>query len=127
MRVIIIGSGNVATILGRRILQAGHEIIQVVSRNAAHASLLAGELGGSWSDDWTDIGADAELYVAAVSDNALHSFGRQVSLQDRLVVHTAGAVPQEVLIKTSKHFGVLYPLQSLRKGPAPIQRIPFPG
>jgi predicted short-subunit dehydrogenase-like oxidoreductase (DUF2520 family) len=125
MRVIIIGSGNVATIMGRLILRAGHEIVQVVGRNAEPTALLAGELGGSWSDDWANIRTDAELYIVALSDNALLSFGLEVSLSDRLVAHTAGAVPQAVLVNTSKHFGVLYPLQSLRRGPAPIPEIPF--
>ncbi len=33
MKVVIIGAGNVATVLGKKILEAGHEILQVVGRN----------------------------------------------------------------------------------------------
>jgi predicted short-subunit dehydrogenase-like oxidoreductase (DUF2520 family) len=125
MRVVIIGSGNVATVLGRRILLAGHEIVQVVGRNIGYAALLAEELGGSWSDDWANIHRDAGLYVVALSDSALLTFSSQIFLPDKLVAHTAGAVPQGVLINTSKQSGVLYPLQSLRKGAGPIPEIPF--
>jgi predicted short-subunit dehydrogenase-like oxidoreductase (DUF2520 family) len=125
MRVVIIGSGNVATVLGRRVLLAGHEIGQVVARNAGHAASLAGELGGSWSDDWANIRRDAGLYIVALSDSALLSFSSRVSLPDKLVAHTAGAVAQGVLINTSKQSGVLYPLQSLSKEAGSIPEIPF--
>ena len=33
MRVVIIGAGNVATVFGRLIAKANHEIIQVVGRD----------------------------------------------------------------------------------------------
>jgi predicted short-subunit dehydrogenase-like oxidoreductase (DUF2520 family) len=36
-------------------------------------------------------------------------------LGDKLVVHTAGSITKDVLEKTSTSYGVLYPLQSLRK------------
>jgi predicted dinucleotide-binding enzyme len=39
--IVIIGSGNVASVLGRKFKAAGHEIIQVLSRNAKAASQLA--------------------------------------------------------------------------------------
>ena len=41
MKVVILGSGNVATVLSTLIKKAGHEIVQVVSRNRDHAVILA--------------------------------------------------------------------------------------
>ncbi len=43
MDIVIIGSGNVATVLGRKFKAAGHNIVQVFSRNAAAATQLAYE------------------------------------------------------------------------------------
>jgi predicted short-subunit dehydrogenase-like oxidoreductase (DUF2520 family) len=41
------------------------------------------------------------------------------------VVHTAAAVPAEVLKNVSRNYGVLYPLQTLRKEQTNIPPIPF--
>ncbi|MBL7748604.1 MAG: NAD(P)-binding domain-containing protein, partial [Chitinophagaceae bacterium] len=43
MNIVLIGSGNVATVLGRKFKAAGHTILQIYSRNASAASELAYE------------------------------------------------------------------------------------
>jgi len=48
-----------------------------------------------------------------------------LSLPGKLVVHTGGSVPREVLLEVSVHSGVLYPLQSLRKELRPYPEIPL--
>jgi predicted dinucleotide-binding enzyme len=40
MDIVILGSGNVAAVLGRKFKAAGHTILQVISRNASAASNL---------------------------------------------------------------------------------------
>jgi predicted short-subunit dehydrogenase-like oxidoreductase (DUF2520 family) len=125
MRVVIIGSGNVASVLGRRILRAGHSIVQVVGRNPGRTALLAGQLDCPFAIGWTDLTLDGECYLVALSDSALFSFAAHVTLSGKLVVHTAGAVPGDVLVNCSAHGGVLYPLQSLRQGADPLTEIPI--
>jgi predicted short-subunit dehydrogenase-like oxidoreductase (DUF2520 family) len=126
MKVVIIGSGNVATVMGRLMLGAEHEIIQVISRNEEHAALLAGQLGNaSYTGDWAALSQDGELYLAAVSDSALLSLGERIALPEKLVVHTAGAVVRDVLRPVSRINGVLYPLQSLRKEIRPYAEVPL--
>ncbi|HVM88619.1 MAG TPA: Rossmann-like and DUF2520 domain-containing protein [Puia sp.] len=115
MKIVIIGSGNVATVLGRRIFKAGHEIVQVISKHQAHAAVLAKELGCNYASGFNCTIKEADLYIIAISDNALIEIGRHLLLDDRLVVHTAGSVSKTILKKVSKNYGVLYPLQSLRK------------
>jgi predicted short-subunit dehydrogenase-like oxidoreductase (DUF2520 family) len=115
MKVVIIGSGNVATVLGRRILHAEHEIIEVVSKNEAHTKILADELHCDYSNNFINISDQADLYIVAVSDNALTDLATQLRLQNKIVVHTAGSVSKNILQDMSKNFGVLYPLQTLRK------------
>ena len=76
MRVVIIGSGNVATVLGRLIKRNEHEIVQVVSRNADHAKALANELQCPFSDNNSVIDKDADLYLVAVSGLTLRQLER---------------------------------------------------
>ncbi|HEY4208643.1 MAG TPA: DUF2520 domain-containing protein [Puia sp.] len=123
MQIVIIGSGNVATVLGGRLRDAGHRIVQVYSRAPEHAIRLAAELQCGYVSSWEDIDREAELYLAALSDDALRTL--ESPLPDKLVVHTSGAVPKEVLLKLSPHYGVLYPLQSLRKELRPYPEMPL--
>jgi predicted short-subunit dehydrogenase-like oxidoreductase (DUF2520 family) len=125
MKVTLIGSGNTATVLGRRIALAGHEIVQVYSRNREHGSLLADEFGCPVTDAWAEIGREAGLYLVALSDGAIPALGADLSLPGKLVVHTAGAVSKEVLAGITADYGVLYPLQSLRKEIRAPQEIPL--
>ena len=115
MRVLIIGAGNVATVLGRLIKEANHEIVQVISRNKATAAALAAELGCAHTDDFTNIDQSADLYLVAMSDAALNELPEKIQLGNKLIVHTAGAISKDVLKDISQQYGVLYPLQSLRK------------
>lgn len=115
MRVVIIGAGNVATVFGRLMIKANHEIIQVVSRNIVNARSLASELGCSFADDPKILDISADIYVVAMADAALNGIHESYSLGDKLIVHTAGAISKDILKMVSINYGVMYPLQSLRK------------
>ncbi len=125
MKVVIIGSGNVASVLGRLINRNQHQVVQVVSRNAAHAKILADELQCSFSDNNSVIVKDADLYLVAVNDGALYELNKTFHLGNKLILHTAGSVPRDVLKDISVNYGVLYPLQSLRKERYYNTDIPF--
>lgn len=114
MKSVIIGSGNVASILGMKILQAGHEILQVSGRNTQKVNLLAEKLHCPSNDDFRYISREAELYLVAISDDALPDLHKFLHLDHALVVHTAGSVGMNILSKVSVNNGVLYPLQTLR-------------
>lgn len=47
MKVILIGAGRLATNLGKALLEAGHDILQVYSRTMESASALATLAGGA--------------------------------------------------------------------------------
>ncbi|MEO6231044.1 MAG: NAD(P)-binding domain-containing protein, partial [Ferruginibacter sp.] len=49
MKIVLIGSGNVATVFGKLLRHAEHEIVQVISRNATNANELADALGAAWT------------------------------------------------------------------------------
>ena len=125
MKIAMIGSGNVATVLGRLIVQKGHQVVQVISRDASHAKILAAEFGASFADFNGQPDSYADLFIIAISDTALENFFVQDGLQDKIIVHTAGSVSKDILISFSTRYGVLYPLQSLRKEMTIIPPIPF--
>src|SRR5690349_4665716 len=115
MNIVLIGSGNVATVLGRVIKSFGHTIKEVVSRNKTHAQTLAAELNATAQSNINSTTKEAHIYIIAVADNAIETVAKQLRLNDKIVVHTSGAVSKNVLQNVSERFGVLYPLQSLRK------------
>lgn len=121
----MIGSGNVATVLSRLCMQSGHTIIQIMSRHIDNAKILADELGCSFTnyDGVTDM--DADIYIVAISDGVLFDLNKSFSLGNKLIVHTAGSVSKEVLKDISTNYGILYPLQSLRKEMVGIPEVPL--
>ncbi len=125
MRIVIIGSGNVGSVLGRLCKQNEHEIIQVFSRNANQAVLLAKELKCALTDQLNCIDTEADLYLVALTDAALVDLKNHLFLGNKLILHTAGSVSKEVLKDISLQYGVLYPLQSLRKEMTYSEDIPF--
>src|SRR6476661_7567421 len=125
MRIVLLGSGNVATVLGRLFTASGQAIEQVYSRNPEHASTLASELQATSTHQPNQIYHDADLYVAALSDTALYDLASILTLKKGLLVHTAGSVPMDVLAPCAVNYGVLYPLQSLRKDMQTRPEIPF--
>ena len=125
MQVVIIGSGNVAHVLGGKLKTAGNSIRQIYSRNLHQATLLANKLGSQPIDDFANLTLYADLYLLAVSDTAIPLVVAEMPLVSGLLVHTAGSVPMQVLEPAAQKYGVLYPLQSLRKEKTDYKDIPF--
>ena len=125
MKVVIIGSGNVATVLGGRLFESGHAILQVVARRPEAAAGLARQWDAGCTTEWTELRPDADIYIVAISDKAVADLPAMVQLPGRLVVHTAGAVPLRALAGVSERCGVLYPLQSLRSEIRPFPEFPL--
>jgi predicted short-subunit dehydrogenase-like oxidoreductase (DUF2520 family) len=125
MDIVLIGSGNVATVLGRKFISAGHRIVQVVGRNAKAASALAYEWNTVSTNYLIAINKTAEVYIIAVSDDAIDDVVRGLKLPGKIVAHTAASVPKEILKKTTEHYGVFYPLQSLNKDMKTLPDMPI--
>ena len=115
MTLVIIGAGNVATVLGRLFIKNGHSVLQVVSRSSNTAQELATELACDFTDNSASVNMMADIYLVAIADKELVGLGGQLQLGNKLVVHTAGSVSKDVLKNISNNYGVIYPLQSLRK------------
>lgn len=125
MKVVLVGSGNVATVLGKVIHNAGHEIVQVLSRNENHAKELATIFNCSSGSFKTPDYKEADIYLLAITDTALYHLDQYIQLGNKLVVHTAGSVSKEVLKNVSSRYGIIYPLQSLIKDSTGDSEIPL--
>ncbi len=124
MQIVIIGTGNVASVLGRKFVAAGHTIVQVVGRNSTAASALAYEWNTVSTDYLSIINQQADVYLLAVSDMALPAVAGELKLPGKVVAHTAASVPADVLKTVTDHYGVFYPLQSIRKEMTALPEIP---
>ncbi|HEY2722901.1 MAG TPA: Rossmann-like and DUF2520 domain-containing protein [Chitinophagaceae bacterium] len=125
MNIVIIGTGNVATILGKKFKEVGHHITQIFGRNAAAASKLAYQLDTKSTNYWSVIRKDADVYLIAVSDDVIQEVAKHVHLPGKVIAHTAASVGKEVLKTMSNHYGVFYPLQTLRKDLDVLPEVPI--
>ena len=121
-RITLIGSGNVGYHLGRRLHAVGVEVVQVFSRDKEKADKLAAATGARAATRLDQIEPGSELYILAVSDDAIASVAGK--LRSRLpeqsaIVHTSGATPSSVLAPFFPRYGIFYPLQTFSRGREP--------
>ena len=115
--IVLIGTGNVSTILGNELLSKGYVITQVISRNLHHAKELALSLNcSSYSDSLSSIKIDADLYLIAVNDDAVEKVVNELPSLNGIVTHCSGTLSSQILSNKFEKSGVLYPLQTFTKG-----------
>ncbi|WP_336513931.1 Rossmann-like and DUF2520 domain-containing protein [Pollutibacter soli] len=124
MDIVIIGSGNVAIVFIRLISRTNHRLRAVVCRNPDSLSGVTLPTGLLVRDFGDDI-VPADLYIAALSDQFLPELKDHIRLHQGIIVHTAGSVSKEVLKTILPRYGVIYPLQSLRKELDFVPEIPL--
>ena len=123
--VSIIGSGNVAHILGGGLHKAGLKIEAVYSRNAIKARELAIALNSIPVDHPEALPLNSDLYLIMVSDNAIKEVCGMMADVKGLVAHSSGTAGLAMLTRFSRS-GVFYPLQTLSGGlEIPFSQIPF--
>lgn len=115
MNVVLIGSGNAATVIGRELLRHGHRVLQVCSKTRANATALAQELHAVTIDSVAEVDSSADLYILAVSDAALPVVAAELPKIEGLVLHVSGTVSVHILKCTGNRYGVLWPMKMLRK------------
>jgi len=111
----MLGAGNVSTHLSRHLRSRGHAIPWVYSLHPEHADSLAGEVGGKGTGRLEDLPKEADLYILCLPDREVAAVSSRLSGHAGIWVHTAGALPLEVLLPHHPRCGVLYPLQSFTR------------
>jgi len=110
MNVSIIGSGNVATHVAKRLHARGCRVLQICSTTPAHVQVLAQQVKAQAVNALADL-LPADVYIISVTDAAIAGVAAALNAGNALVVHTSGSTNNLVLDKFSR-FGVLYPLQT---------------
>lgn len=112
IKITLIGSGNVAQHLIKAFTKSELvEIAQVFSRKKETlASLIEFD---KIVDDFQDL-KEADLYIIAVTDNAITEVSAQLPFNNQLVVHTSGTASIDTLDAKNRK-GVFYPLQTFSK------------
>lgn len=115
-RIILIGAGNVAHHLAPALLKAGLNLCQIYSRSIESARELGRKTGITYTADLFGIYPDGDIYIFCVSDDVLPSIIKTIRMPDNaLLLHTSGSQPMDVFKSYSKHYGVIYPVQTFSK------------
>ncbi len=128
MKIVFLGSGNVATHLSQALNRStSNEVVQVYSPTADNAKSLAEKLSCGYCTDIKDVDVNADIYVCSVKDSVQlsvwkalknHFVDFNINVADKIVVHTAGALAmggEDGLASVFPNCGVVYPVQSFSK------------
>ncbi|XRE42258.1 Ketopantoate reductase PanG [Tenacibaculum discolor] len=123
IKVTIIGGGNVATHLANAFSKTNEvSLVQVYARNIEQVEHLKEVTSITNS---IELLTKADLYIIAVSDDAIGDVSRKIKQKNGLVVHTSGSVAMQSLQNTGRK-GIFYLLQSFSKDKkVDFNKIPF--
>lgn len=109
-KIVILGAGNIVFHLFKAFRSTrDFEVIQIFNRSELKLKDFEGKV-----DITTDIDKlkPADIYLVAVSDDAIQDLIDTFDHQDALVLHTSGSIP---MLSSGKRNGVFYPLQTFSK------------
>ncbi|RPD98756.1 DUF2520 domain-containing protein [Aureibaculum marinum] len=120
---ILLGTGNVANHLIDTFLQSKDvDLVQVYGRNSANLKLIRDKVCTTSEINQLK---NADVYIIAISDDAIQEFSSQITIKNKLIVHTSGSVSMDAL-SFHKNRGVFYPLQTFTKNkPVNFKEIPI--
>ncbi len=113
--VSFIGSGNVATALGKSFMNSGIRVVEIYSPNDSNAKSLAVKLSCNWINDLNELNTNSDLYIIAIPDKEIKPLSSRLNKVEGIVVHTSGSEPLQALKLGNKPTGVFYPLQTFTK------------
>lgn len=122
MKIVIIGSGNVAYHLAKAFTQNQVPIVQIFGRNEKSLKEISLETNIPYS---TEVLEDADLYIISVKDDAIAKVSGMIKNKNALVAHTSGSTSKNIL-KGNYRKASFYPLQTFSKSKAiEYSEIPF--
>jgi len=113
LNIVVVGAGNVAWHLAKELQKNEQKIIQVYNRSVEPAISLSHRLKCDFTTRIEDINQKADLYILTVKDSVIEEVSELINIKNKLIVHTSGAVEQDVI--KHKRRGVFYPLQTFSK------------
>ena len=124
MNFSIIGSGNIATYIGIRCLEAGRTIDEVISTNEKTGRDLAKKLNANFITDYRQ--SQATTFLIAIPDDAIRTLGQTDFFKTKKVIHTSGSIGLAELENLSENVACIWPIYSIQKEKLPTRNdIPF--
>jgi predicted short-subunit dehydrogenase-like oxidoreductase (DUF2520 family) len=111
-RIVMIGSGNVATHFAMALHASGHRIDMVYSRTTGNARKLAEKVNARWTSDIHEIDRDTGICIFSLTDQATLDTVNSIGYRGGFLIHTAGSLPMNIFSGHSDDYGVMYPLQT---------------
>lgn len=110
--VVLLGAGNVASHLYKG-FSASENINVSQWYNRSYETIKSFKNETEIIDDLSQL-KEADIYILAISDDAISNLSEALPFENRFIVHTSGTVSMYDLEKKNKR-GVFYPLQSFSK------------
>ena len=111
MKIVILGSGNVAFHLAKAFFEKKIPVSQIFGRNEKALKEISGNFSIPYS---THELIEADFYLIAVNDDAVADISKKITKENCLVAHTSGSLPTEVLAGNYRKAS-FYPLQTFSK------------
>ncbi len=112
LSIVLLGTGNVARHLFNAFSDCDQlQILQVAGRNIKALDYF--RTTTEVTSEFTKL-ADADIYIIALSDDAIIPVSEQLTINKKLIVHTSGTAVMPALPNNNRA-GVFYPLQTFSK------------
>lgn len=114
MKIVILGSGNVATHLAKALRKINVQIAQIWSYHYENAADLANKVDAVAIKRLEELDIDADICLVSIKDDAIPASVVCLKAFKGVVVHTSGAVNVNIFDGLA-NYGVFYPLQTFSK------------
>lgn len=118
-KVVVIGTGKVASHLTKALLAKDIDVAQIVARSEESAQRMMQVIGTNipYTTQKSAVINDADLYICSVKDDAIAQAVDGINIpENALLVHTSGSTDSQILAPFAANYGVLYPLQTFSYG-----------
>lgn len=119
LKICIIGSGNIAHFMGKKLVHSEHTILQVISPNIEHAKKLADVLHCEFDNSIANINEQVDVVILAINDDALKNLESNEFLKSKIVIHTAGSVSLNEVKHISDKVACIWTVYSISKANLP--------
>lgn len=117
-KIVLIGSGNLATSLGVKLFESAQQVVQVYSKTLENAKGLAKKLHCNYTNSLNEIDTSADIYIIGIKDDKIHEVSialKQFLKPDKIIAHTSGVNSPNLIDDYFINRSLFYPLQSFSK------------
>lgn len=112
LNIVGVGAGNLARQLLPQFQAAGYNILQVYNRSSDREKWVEETLKVPFTDQFSDINPEADVYLLMVSDDAIAYVSDLIGIPGAFIAHTSGSAGIMELQGLGIRRGVFYPLLS---------------